>query len=181
MAHYYLVAGLPELRFGERPGLSMAEFRETCAVFLSEGERRTLFRLLEGELDSEALEPAGAWADMEIQIRNAGARALARKAGVEPARYERTYGRYYAEAEEAVSAALGEGNPLERESRLDRGRRRLAEELALGDPFGFGAVVSYGIRLAIAWRWAEMDKETGGQKVREFLESALSERAGGPA
>lgn len=179
MEHYYLVAGLPDLKFGERPDVSMEDFRETCTVFLPEDKRRTLFRLLEGELDPEASEPAATWADMEIQIRNAGARALARKAGVEPARHERPYGRYFAEAEEVVSAALGEGNPLERESRLDHGRWRLAEELSLGDPFGFGAVVSYGIRLAIAWRWAEMDKEIGGQKVHEFLERVLKERAGG--
>lgn len=178
MAYYYLVAGLPDLVFGERPAMTMQEFRDVCDTFLTENNKAALFGLLDGELDPEAPEPVAAWADIETQVKNAGARALARKAGLEPAQYERPHGRYFAEAEYVVSEALGAGNPLERESSLDRGRWKLAEELSVGDPFGFGAVVSYGIRLKIAWRWATLDKDQGGEVVDAYIGQALSEYAG---
>lgn len=178
MAYYYLVAGLPDLVFGEAPAMTLQEFRDACATFLPDDKKAALFGLLDGILDHEAPEPVATWADVETQVKNAVARALARKAGLEPAQYERPHGRYYAEAEYVVSDALGAGNPLERESSLDRGRWKLAGDLPVGDPFGFGAVVSYGVRLKIAWRWAALDKEKGGEVVDAYIGRALSEYAG---
>jgi hypothetical protein len=180
MAHYYLAASLPDIVLGEKPAMGMEEFRESCAGLLPEGQREALFNLLDGDLDVEAPGPAGVWAETEVQVRNARAKALAGKAGVEPGPYLRPHGRYFAEAERVVAEALGADDPLERELRLDRGRWRLAEDLALEDPFGFAAVVSYGIRLSMAWRWAAMDKERGGQKIDEFL-SAVTAEYGEPA
>jgi hypothetical protein len=178
VAHYYLVAGLPDLVFGERPEMSLEEFRGVCDIFLAEEESRALFTWLDGRVDAGAPGPLADWADMDIQIKNAVARALARKAGQEPARYERPHGRYFAEAERVAAEALNAGDPLDRESSLDRGRFELAEELAVGDPFGFAAVAAYGIRLMIAWRWAEMDHERGGEIVNDYVDRALARYAG---
>lgn len=178
MAYYYLMSQLPMLAFGHKPAVSMQDFRAICEQALPPDKTKTLFDLLDGALDHNAPDPIGTWAEMETQMRNLKARVLARKAGVEPAGYLKPHKRWSGDAERAAAEAFTAEDPLERESRLDRGRWRLAEQLSGFDPFGFAAVVSYGIRLSIAWRWAGLDKEAGGRVIEDFIAGAMPAESG---
>ncbi len=171
--HWYLVASLPYLRFGEKPPVSRAAFLAACGSWLADADMAVLRAVLDNR-DPAAGGVAQRWWNGEVQLRNAAARLRARNLSADAARFIRPHGNFSASIEKTVTDAFTRVSPLEQESELDRARWALADELALDEPFGFPAVLSFAVKLRIAERWAGLDAAAGQSKVEELIEQATA-------
>lgn len=113
---------------------------------------------------------AAAWAARETQLRNAVARFRAARLSVDSQAFQRDHAGFDVGLAQVVTDALAQNTPLEREQALDRGRWRIADELALADPFGLGTVLAFAVKLRIAERWAGLTEAAGQRKVEDFTE-----------
>lgn len=173
MNHWYLVASLPYLRFGEKPPVSRSAFLAACGNWLAEEELAVLRAVLENR-DPAGGGAAGRWWNGEVQLRDAVARVRARNRSADAARFIRPHEGFSASIEKAVTDAFTRSNPLEQEAELDRARWELADELALTAPFGFPGILAFAVKLRIAERWAGLSDVSGQQKVEEFIEQATA-------
>ncbi len=169
--HWYLVASLPYLRFGEKPPMDVAGFRAACAGHLSTEEIAAVEAILENRQPLAGV--AQTWWAGEVQLRNAVVRVRAKNRGTEAARFVHPHEGFSVTIEKMVADAFARPNPLEQEAELDRARWALADELAITDPFGFAAVLAFAVKLRIAERWAGLDEAAGQEKTEEFVLSAL--------
>ncbi len=168
MPYHYLVASLPLLSFGEPPPFSSREFLARCAGVLDADHLEALEALFAGRsLGGGAA--AEDWSARETQLRNAVARARAGRLGVDSRGFERDHRGYDVLLGQAVANALGK-TPLESERGLDRERWRIAEELTFRDPFGFGAVLGFALKLRITERWAGLSDEAGMRSFETLLD-----------
>ena len=170
MSYHYLVASLPSLAFGTRNPFSSRELFTRCAGVLKTSDLAILEAVLEGR-------PAGgnafaeAWTARETQLRKAVARIRGTRLGIDSRSFQREHPGYDVALAQAVTDALAQATPLEREQALDRCRWRLADELALDDPFGLGVVLAFAVKLRIAERWAALSDDSGQQKLDEMIET----------
>ena len=78
----------------------------------------------------------------------------------------------------AAEDAFAKGDPLARETELDRCRWNAAAALAGDDPFGPGAVLAFALQLQIAERWAGMTPAAGTARLNALIrENAEPEAA----
>ncbi len=172
MSYHYLVASLPQLFFGHPPPVSCRDFLACCDGVLSRGHLALLAAFLEGRLATGSAF-ADAWSAREIQLRNAVARFRATRLGVDAGSFQQDHSGYDVRLVQGVAAALTKPTPLEREQGLDQERWRLAEELALADPFGLGTVLAFAVKLRIAERWAALTDAAGRNKIEELMQSLM--------
>jgi hypothetical protein len=168
MNYEYLVASLPMLFFGDPPPFSSKAFRFRCAGVLSAADGAILEAVMDGR-PAAGKAAAAQWTARETQLRNAVVRARAAKWGVDPRPQLRDHAGYDGSVAQAVVDAYAKPTPLEREQALDRCRWRVADEIALREPFGFGAVLAFAVKLLIAERWAGLKDEAGVQAVEDFI------------
>ena len=71
--------------------------------------------------------------------------------------------------ETAVRDAFTRDNPLECELVLDRCRWFILDEIAFADRFGFGAVLTFGVKLQIVQRWQGYSEEKGREEFDNFV------------
>ena len=173
--HWYLVASLPHLRFGEKPPMDGAGFRASCVGHLSGEEMATIEAILENREPKAGGTPAVQWWNAEVQLRDAVVRLRAKNRGTDGTQFLKPFEGFSATIEKMVADALSRSNPLEQEEDVDRIRWMLADELALTQPFGFSGVLAFAIKVRIAERWAEFDEEAGKEKVEELILSATTE------
>ncbi len=173
MSYEYLVASLPMLFPGDPPPFGLETFLHRCAGVLSAADEAALHRVLAGEIRGEDPAPAQAWSALETQMRNATATARAAAWQTDPRPHLRPHPGFDGTVRHVVDDAFSKTSPLERERTLDRGRWRLLEDLALRDPFGFAAVIAYGLKLRIAERWAAWGEKTGREECDRLLDEAL--------
>lgn len=172
--HWYLVASLPYLRFGEKPPVTRDAFLAACAGWLGEEEQAVLQAGFENR-DPVDGGVAQCWWNSEVQLRDAVARVRARNRGTDAARFIRPHEGFSVSIEKMVVDAFTRPNPLEQEAELDRARWTLADELALNEPFGFSGVLAFAVKLRIAERWAGLDDAAGQAKVEKQVLSALEQ------
>ena len=170
--HWYLVASLPHLRFGEKPPLDVGAFRAACVGHLPADETSAIEAALEN-CEPPAGLASNHW-NHEVQLRDAVVRARAKNRGTDASRFLKPFEGFSATIEKMVSDALNRSNPLEQEEDIDRIRWALADELALTGPFGFPGVLAFAIKVRIAERWAGLDETAGQKKVEELIEQATS-------
>lgn len=175
MSHYYLVASLPTLELGDDPPFTCEEFLFQCGGVLSEEEHDLLRAVLRGEPVPES-SFAGRWRDISVQIRNTIARQRAPTYNVDARKYTRPSGSYSSYVDTVVTDAMAHNNPIERERALDRGRMKLAAELAVGRPFSFEAVLAFAIQLTILERWKDMSADEGREKLDRLIDEQTRER-----
>ena len=173
--HWYLVSSLPVLRLGEKPAMSVDTFRAACVGHLSEDECLAVEAVLETREPEAGGTPAVRWWNREVQLRDAVVRVRAKTRGTDATPFLKPYVGFSVAIEKQVVDAFSRPNPLEQELVLDRARWVLADELALTAPFGFPGVLAFAIKVRIAERWAELDEETGKEKVEELILSATAE------
>lgn len=167
MSYHYLVASLPMLFFGDPNPFSSREFRSRCVGVLKTEHLAILEAVLLGQ--SVAGDTfAAAWTARETQLRNAVARFRAARLGVDSQAFQRDHAGFDVGLAQSVTDALAQPSPLEREQALDRSRWHVAEELALNDPFGLGAVLAFAVKLRIAERWAGLTEAAGQLTVEDF-------------
>ncbi len=175
MNHWYLVASLPYLRFGEKPLMNRIAFLTACADWLSAAQVAVLQAVLENRDPADGGVVARLWWNGEIQLRDAVVRVRAKNRGTDASRFIQQHDGFSGSIEKMVTDAFTRANPLEQESELDRTRWALADELALNDSFGFAGILAFAVKLRIAERWAGMDDEAGKEKVEELIEASLTE------
>lgn len=172
MDYYYLAASLPAVALGAPPPLSLETFRARCAEQLSPRDREALDALLEGaggeSHPAEQHAFVREWRAVENGLRAAVAAQRAVRLRRDPAPY-RLRGETDAQTERAVREAFARENPADRELALDRYRWLRLEELAGFNPFAARAVLAYGLRLAIAWRWHRLNPEAGLELARSLV------------
>ena len=130
MSYYYLVASLPTLSFGAPNPISSDELFARCVGILTPDHLAILAAIQQGRTltGSPFVE---AWTARETQLRNAVARSRGTRLGVDWRSFQRDHTGYDVALEQAVSDALAQPTPLEREQGLDRWRWRLACRQAL--------------------------------------------------
>ena len=170
--HWYLVASLPFLRFGEKSPLDADGFRSACIGWLTDDEM-TVIQAVLGNHQPPAGSAQSWWAG-EVQLRDALVRVRAKARGADAARFLKPHDGFSATIEKRVADALIRGNPMEQEQELDRVRWVLAEEIALADAFGFPALLAFAIKLRIAERWAGLEEAAGQAKTDALIEQATT-------
>ncbi len=174
MKHAYLVSSLPMIEMGAPPFLGVEDFRRQCGGVLSAEEEVELDRVLDGRLD-ECTTPAGqAWRNFDTQLRSLLAAVRAGRLEVDGKPYLRSHEGWDCRVNPAVVEAFARSSPLARAEVIDQVRWTRLEELANEDPFGFGAVLAYGIQLQIATRWASFDAERGKSVLNEAINTILA-------
>lgn len=171
MNHWYLVASLPGLRFSEKPLMTREAFLSACSDWLSREDLAVIEAVLENRCPPDG-GLARRWWNDEVQLRDAVVRVRAKNLKTDPARFIQLNEGQNLSIGKAVAEAFIRENPLEQESGLDRIRWALADELTLGNAFGFPAVLAFAVKLRIAERWAKMDDAAGRKHVEELILSA---------
>ena len=175
MSYHYLVASLPMLFFGDQPPFSSRELQSRCVGVLKTEHLAILEAVMQGR-SIAGNTFAAAWAARETQLRNAVARFRAARLGVDSQAFQRDHAGFDVGLAQVVTDALAQHTPLEREQALDRGRWRIADELALADPFGLGTVLAFAVKLCIAERWAGLTEAAGQRKVEDFTEAMTKQQ-----
>ncbi len=173
MNHWYLVASLPYLRFGEKPLVNRAAFLAACTDWLAEEDVAVLRAVFDNRCSPDS-EVARRWWNSEVELRNAVVRVRSKNRNTDAARFIQPYEGFSLSIEEMVTDALSRANPLEQEAELDRARWAQADDLALTAPFGFAGVFAFALKLRIAERWAGLDDTVGQSRVEEFIEQATA-------
>lgn len=176
MSYHYLVASLPTLAFGARHPFSSAEFFTRCSGVLKTDDLAILEAVQQGR-PASGNAFAEAWTAREIQLRNAVARIRGTRLGIDSRGFQREHPGYDVALAQAVTDALAHATPLEREQALDRCRWRLADELALDDPFGLGVVLAFAVKLRIAERWAALTEAAGQSRLDEMIQTMTAAQA----
>jgi len=176
MSYYFLIASLPALQIGDDPPFTTEEYIERCAGTLSKREMHILNHVLHCETVCESNGLANKWFALETQLRNAVAKLRASKYGVDAKEYLRPHPGCSGLVESIVTDAFTRDDPLEVEQELDRGRWLLADQLIGENPFGFGNVLAYGIKLRIVQRWANMDVHEGKKKLEAVITANTEKR-----
>lgn len=168
MPYHYLVASLPTLTFGDQIPFSSRDFLSRCTGVLKAEHLAILAAVLHGQT-VQGSSFAASWTARETQLRNALARFRGARLGVDSRSFEREHTGFDVAMSKAITDALAQHTPLEREQALDRCRWHVVEELALPDPFGLAAVLAFAIKLRIAERWAALNETVGERKVEDFI------------
>jgi len=175
MDYYYIVASLPSIELGHAPPVSKDEFLLQCQGVLSEEKLREVDAILNDRIEECASGYGCDLVSAETQLRNAIARMRASKRNMDARPFIREHSNFYGWVEKLAGDAFTRENPRERELALDHARWHIAEELAGVEPFSFGRVLAFAVKVRIAERWAQMDEEAGKQNVEQFIEAALAE------
>lgn len=170
MDYYYIVASLPRVGLGPEPPLTKEQFLRQCQGILSEKKIAEVESILEGRIECCESGYGCSLVSAEIQLRNAVARIRGSKSSADPRQYLREHSGFSSWVEKLATDAFGRGDPRERELALDHARWHIADELAGVDPFTFGHVLAFAVKLRIAIRWDRMDKKRGAEKVEEFID-----------
>ena len=169
MAYYSLVASLPSLQIGDEPRVTVEQYIDDCAQWVTERETDILKAVLLNEPVAAPCALCSTWNNIETQLRNAVARQRGQKLGVDYKEYLQPHEGFSGEIEALVTDAFTRNDPVELEQELDRARWKLAESLIGSDPFGFGKVLAYGIQLKIVERWNRMDVSLGKEKIEAVI------------
>jgi hypothetical protein len=171
----YLLAGLPTPRLGVAPEFEPDAFLEQCRGFVSEPRWHDLAAVLGEPVPEETAtgpndSAARAWADLTAQVDEAVGRQRSGRGRREasPPRLRRSKG-YRVDVVQAVAKAFEAPHPGVRERALDELRWRLADDVALGDPDGFAALLGRAVQLRLAWRWAGWAEEAGWTALEATL------------
>jgi hypothetical protein len=159
MSTYYLISSLPVLNLEQRPSLTREDYLLQCRSQLSATDADAIEALL-FDLSSSHLFVV-AWRDKETILKNAIAYARATKAHADVEPWIRPTEGCDTSYEVLVDEVFQLTDPLQRERGLDKLRWKIAESLQGYDPMDVTVALAYAIKLKLAWRWANLNVETG--------------------
>lgn len=174
MEYVYLVASLPSLELTTAPRISSAELLSSAEGVLREDHWEDLRAVLEDRPHDARGPELRPYLDAETQLRNAVARLRAARAGTAYDAGAHPFTGYDARCVSAAELAIELEDPRARELALDRLRWTLLDELGVSPPFGFQAVLAYGLKLRLAEKWAAMDEAEGLQVAAGVVDAALA-------
>jgi len=159
MSQYYLISSLPALSLDHAPQITAEAFIASCRAQLGRADAEAAEALMTGAPSAHAF--VTAWRDKDTVLRNAVAKARARAAGTDAARWLRPAQGYDAQIERLVEDAFQQPDPVRQERALDRARWAVAEEMQGYDPMGVRVALAYAVKLSLALRWAALDAGRG--------------------
>jgi len=159
MSRYYLISSLSALSLDHAPQITAEAFLSACRAQLGRADADAAEALMTGGASAHPF--VTAWRERDTLLRNAVARARARSAGTDAAQWLRPVQGWDAQIERLVEEALQQPDPMRCERALDRVRWAAAEELQGLDPMDVKVALAYAVKLALALRWAALDKERG--------------------
>lgn len=171
MNYWYLAASLPQLTLGAEPASSFEAFRTLCGEHLTTSDLAELDAVLAGQGESAF---ARALREYTLRVLDECAVLRAAKLGIDSTPWRTDIGVPDASVTAQVRDAMGQADPRARELQLDTLRWKKLEELAQPTPFGLPAVLSHGLRLQIALRWAARNEASGRQRLATHLEAILT-------
>ena len=174
MDYAYIVSSLPMLRWGEKPLVSVDEFRG-CCMLLTEADTMELGLVLEIRLEECVSSFAREWSNADTQIRSMVARCRCESAGVEISSVVRPFFGYDMLTQKVVEEALVSKNPLDAERILDQRRWALVDEIAFERPFQLEGVLAYAVKLTLAWRWAVLDQGKADAVIEDLIVTNLKD------
>lgn len=150
--HYYLIASLPFLKFGDQPPFSKVEFIEECGKWFDEKEMETLLSadLLSIEERPQPHQVLNEWNRFDSELRGQLARV----------REARKKGEDY-RVPEALKTVMEQEDPLMMERELERLRWRFLEEEYSKHFFDINNLILYFLQIQILERLAGFDKDKG--------------------
>lgn len=185
MKFYYFGATLPLLSLENPPPFSVATFIQLCRQHLPQQDCDALEELLtppgpplpelKTKPSPDAVNFFEKWREMEVQLRNAVVKQRAGELGKDSTSFYRTHVGINVMILKSVQDAFASKTPMERELALDKLRWKLLDELAGFDPFSESAILSYGLKLKLAERWAQMNHQKGQKKVEEYIGAVTSQ------
>ncbi len=174
MEYVYLVASLPALELTTAPRISSAELLASSGGVLRPDHREDLRAVLEDRPADVRAAELRSYLDAETQLRNAVASLRAARAGAGYDAGAHPTAGFDARCAGVAERAMELDDPRERELALDRLRWTLLDELAVAPPFGFQAVLAYGLKLRLAEKWAAMDEAEGLRVAAGISEAVLA-------
>mgnify|MGYP006294656649 CR=1 FL=1 len=169
MNYYYLIASLPGVDLDAPPPLPPDEFRSICGEHLSRSDFDALTALLDNSNPDRENSFVREWREFDSALRNTIARVRAGKLNMDPSEHTRQDIGYDPSVEKAVSAAFSIDNPLEREKSIDRLRWERLNELAGFDPFAARALLAYTLKLLLAKRWSDLNRDKGADRSENII------------
>jgi hypothetical protein len=172
--YVYLVASLPTLELTAAPRISSTQLLASSAGVLRDDHHEDLGAVLDDrprDVRSPGLEP---YLDAETQLRDALAQLRAARTGGAYDPGAHPFAGYDTRCADAARRAMELDDPRERELLLDRLRWTLLDEVAAASPFGFPAVLAYGLKLRLAEKWAAMDDAEGLRIAAAVAAEALA-------
>ena len=162
--YYFFSASLPELRPGETPPLTLAEFDADAELQLTERHYRMM---VDGDPAARVHREMARFEEY-LRTRIAEKRAEKLKTPVDLPEPEAFFGE--------VDAALGplaQLAPAERERAIDLLRWKMLDELTWKSEFDFDHICAYRIKLRLAEKYRGRDAAAG----RKIFDSAVREIA----
>ena len=153
--YYYTLATLPVLDLDARPFFTWDRFLDQCERFVTEDDLTALRGL---RFDAGCSDPRLAdWNAALGELRTAKAAVRAAELGWDAPPEPPT-----PRSVERLRQARSEDDPLKSEASYLRAVWSIADQLAVGDHFGFRALASYALRLQIAAYLAEAKDTASG-------------------
>jgi hypothetical protein len=165
---YALMAALPEPSLTASPALSTEDFLAACAEVMDAESLADVTRAVEGDVAQCTTRFCREYAAFQADVAAALALRRADRWNVDPRPYRSGALTADSVARRLATKTMDEDDPLKGERILDAGRMARAAELAGTDPFSLDALCAYGVRLALAWRWAGQDDATSQARAAEL-------------
>ncbi|MCK5851163.1 MAG: DUF2764 family protein [Kiritimatiellae bacterium] len=179
MNYYYLIASLPGFTIEDPPPMPPDQFRDLCDHHLTPGDMQAMDELLSNATNVSGNDFLKQWLDFETQIRNAIATIRATRLNKNVSEHLKGHKGFDPETEKAVSDAFSKNTPMEREKVLDEFRWGRIEDMAGLNPFAARALLAYTLKLILAKRWSQMNKENGTRRADEIIRRNPSDKENG--
>ncbi len=182
--YYYIIAGLPNmvLDFKDNSSFSYRDVHDRIAENCSAKDMRLIewleFGMKQENLSSHTYRAIGklknnflkGYYDFDRLVRNLYAARNAEILGKDPKEF--IIGSIPENCEDAakIKSILSETDILEREKKIDRLRWDKINELAVFHYFDMDIILSLLAKAAIIERWNKMDKATGSEMFRKFVD-----------
>jgi hypothetical protein len=174
MASYYpyLVASLPMLHFDMKPPISLERFLELAGELIPLKDSALLRSLPEVGLRAEAAHFPSIvrqWVAFDTGLRNALAKARARRLHIEASLYLRAGGLEASSLEQVALAAVRSASPSDAEKALDEARWKALDELSQGHYFDIESLIVYAYKLKILQRWEAVRTAEAGRLFEQMI------------
>ncbi|MCU0650757.1 MAG: DUF2764 domain-containing protein [Candidatus Omnitrophica bacterium] len=170
-AYPYLMSSLPMLSFGAKPPFEFNDFLENCRDLIPDED----FKLLSLCADKDLLENAVSqstlkqWIAFETGLRNELVKIRASRRKIDPEKYLRPDGSGDTALYHIAMNSHRMPSILESEKSLDAARWHRLEELSFGHYFDPDALIVYGLKLLILWRWENASRIDKPQMLDKVL------------
>jgi len=166
MGYEYLIAGLPELKAGDKAPMTMEALDELLSEHLSEADKEQL-RLMKYRASSGVCAFLSDWMAFNRDLNNVLTAEICKKHGLDLKK--NILGELPTDVDQQVKSLSQIPNLYERERAIDAVRFEWLEEHTKMVTFSLENVLAYYLELQMLCRWEVLTRETGEQVFREIV------------